>query len=180
MQSEQLIQNLLEQTQQSIHQAKGFKNMDKLKLIWRKDATSWNVLECLEHLNLYAEFYLPEIERQIKQSTTQPDTYFKSGILGNYFVKSIFPKERLNRMKTFKDKNPLNKNLDHSVIDSFITNQTRLLDLLHQAQKVSLNRVKIRTSIHRFIRLKLGDAFQFYVYHIFRHFQQIERILKRI
>ena len=127
-------------------------------------------------MNLYGNFYLPEIESKIKNSTTKSESEFKSGFLGNYFAKSMLPKDKLNKMKTFKDKNPLNANLDKSVIDKFIEQQVKLLDLLSQSRNVSLNKVKIQTSISSLIKLKLGDTFQFFINHIIRHLKQIERI----
>ena len=176
MQSENLIQTLLEQTRLIINQVEKLKTCDLQTLTWKENATSWSILECLEHLNLYGDFYLPEIESKIQKSTTQADPAFKSGLLGNYFAKSMLPKDNLNKMKTFKDKNPLNANLDKSVIDKFIDQQFKLLDLLNQSRKVSLNKVKIETSISSLIRLKLGDTFQFFINHIIRHMKQIDRI----
>ena len=121
-------------------------------------------------------FYLPQMENKIKNSTTKTDLEFNSGILGNYFAKSMLPNEKLNKMKTFKDKNPLNANLDKTVIDKFINQQIKLLDLLNQSRNVSLNKVKIQTSISSLIKLKLGDTFQFLINHIIRHLIQIDRI----
>ena len=170
MQSEKLIQMLLEQTRQIINQ------VEKLKTFDLKTLTSWSILECLEHLNLYGDFYLPQIETKITNSITTTDFEFKGGILGNYFIKSMLPKEKLNKMKTFKDKNPINANLEKTVIDKFINQQIQLLNLLNQARNVSLNKVKIQTSISSLIKLKLGDTFQFYINHIVRHLSQIDRI----
>lgn len=116
------------------------------------------------------------MENKIKNSTSATDIEFHSGFLGNYFAKSMLPKEKLNKMKTFKDKNPLNAKLDKSVIDRFINQQIKLLDLLNQSRNVSLNKVKIKTSISSFIKLRLGDTFQFFINHIIRHLKQIERI----
>ncbi len=176
MQSEKLIQTLLEQTRQIINQAEKLKSYDLNTLTWKENEISWSVLECLEHLNLYGDFYLPQMESKIKNSSTKTDIEFKSGILGSYFAKSMLPKEKLNKMKTFKDKNPLNSNLNKTVIDRFITQQIKLLDLLNQSRNVSLNKVKIQTSIPNLIKLKLGDTFQFFINHIIRHLNQIERI----
>lgn len=176
MQSENLIQSLLEQTRQIINQAEKLKFYDLQTLTWKENKISWSILECLEHLNLYGDFYLLQIENKIKNSSTNADTEFKSGILGNYFAKSMLPKEKLNKMKTFKDKNPLNANLDKTVIDKFINQQIKLLELLNQSRNLSLNKVKIQTSISSLIKLKLGDTFHFFVNHIIRHFAQIDRI----
>jgi hypothetical protein len=179
MQSEKLIQLLLEQTRQIINQVERLKTNDLQTLTWKENKTSWSVLECLEHMNLYGDFYLPQIESKIKNSTTKTDLEFKSGILGNYFAKSMLPKEKLNKMKTFKDKNPLNANLDKTVIDKFLNQQIKLLDLLNQSRNVSLNKVKIPISISSLIKLKLGDTFQFLINHILRHLKQIDRIILR-
>lgn len=177
MQTEELIQTLIDQTRQIINQVEKLKTHDLRTLTWKQNETSWSILECLEHLNLYSDFYLRQIESKINNSNTKADPEFKSGILGNYFAKSMLPKEKLNKMKTFKDKNPLNAKLDSTVIDKFIHQQIKLLDLLNQSRKVSLNQVKIETSISSLIKLKLGDTFQFFINHIIRHLAQIDRIL---
>lgn len=176
MQSEKLTQMLLEQSRQIINQAEKLQSYDLNTLTWKENEISWSILECLEHLNLYGDFYLSQIENEIKNSTIKTDIEFNSGILGNYFAKSMLPKEKLNKMKTFKDKNPLNAKLDKSVIDRFINQQIKLLDLLNQSRNVSLNKVKIKTSISSFIKLRLGDTFQFFINHIIRHLSQIDRI----
>lgn len=176
MQTEKLRQSLLEQVRQIINEVEKLKNYDLRTLTWRENETSWNMLECLEHLNLYGDFYLPQIESNIRESKTKADPEFKSGWLGNYFAKSMLPKEKLNKMKTFKDKNPLNAKLDKMVIDKFIDQQIKLLGLLNESRKVSLNKVKIPTSISNLIALKLGDTFQFFINHIIRHLHQVERI----
>ena len=176
MQSEQLIQTLLAQTKQITDQAAQLERLDLNVLTWKQNENSWSILECLEHLNLYGDFYLPEIDRKIKSTNTKSDLEFKSGILGNYFAKSMLPKEHLNKMKTFKDKNPLNAKLDITVINRFIQQQNQLITLLNQSRKVSLNKVRIEISISKLIKLKLGDTFQFFINHIIRHFKQIENI----
>lgn len=176
MQSEKLIQSLIEQTRLIINQAEKLKSYDLPTLTWRENPASWNILECLEHLNLYGDYYLPQIENQIKNSNTKSDLEFKSGFLGNYFAKTMLPKEKRNKMKTFKDKNPLNTELDKTVIEKFVNQQIKLLDLLNQSRQVSLNKVKIETSILSLLKFKLGDTFQFFINHIFRHLNQIDNI----
>jgi hypothetical protein len=123
---------------------------------------------------------LPEIENKINSTTTKNEKEFRSGLLGGYFAKSMLPKEKLNKMKTFKDKNPLHANLDKSVIERFLNQQIKLLELLNQSRKVSLNNVKIKTSISSLLQLKLGDTFQFYMNHIIRHLKQIEKVQSEV
>lgn len=174
--SEQLIQSLIEQTRQLLNQAEQLKTYDVSILTWKENATTWNILECIEHLNRYGDFYLPLIDKKIQQSDSRPDHNFNSGFLGNYFAQSMLPKNELNKMKTFKDKDPLNAHVNKTVIDKFIQQKILLLDLLHRSRKVSLNKIRIPTSISNLLRLKLGDTFLFFLNHEIRHFKQIERI----
>lgn len=176
MQSEKLIDELQAQTKAFLNQIEGLKQLDLSTLTWKANETSWSILECIEHLNRYGEFYLPLIEQKLKHSVSTSDALFKSGYLGNYFAKSMLPKENMKKMKTFKDKNPLNALLNKSIIDTCIEQQNSLLDLMNQSRKASLNSIKIETSISKLIRLKLGDTFRFIINHNLRHLKQMECI----
>jgi hypothetical protein len=88
MQSEKLIQSLLEQTIQIINHAEELKSYDLNTLTWKENEISWSILECLEHLNLYGDFYLPQIQSKLENSTTKADIEFRSGI----FRKLLFEK----------------------------------------------------------------------------------------
>lgn len=171
-----LVRSLIEQVQWVLNRAERLKNYDSDALEWRENAGSWNILECLEHLNLYGDFYLPQIEAKIENAKRGSDIEFNTGILGNYFAKSMLPKEKLNKMKTFKDKNPINAQLDKSVIERFVHQQIHMRGLLEASRKVSLNKIKIQTSISAMLRLKLGDTFRFLINHMIRHFEQIGRV----
>lgn len=146
-------------------------------LNFRTSTESWSTLECLEHLNRYGDFYIPEISRTISSAGKPSQLYFKPGILGNYFAKSMLPKEKLNTMKTLKAMNPIHSNLDKSVVDTFIKQQKKMLELLEEAQYIDLEKTKTSISISKLIKLKLGDTFRFVIYHNARHVEQIKRIL---
>jgi hypothetical protein len=174
-------QNLLQQSTEHVeHFITTANHLESLKideLNWKETNTSWSILECIEHLNLYGDFYIPAIEKALKKSNTTNDKQFRSGWLGNYFAKSMLPKEKLNKMKTFADKNPSNSQLDYSHIERFINQQKQLLVLFEQAKDMNLQ-VRLPITISKIIRLKLGDVILFNVYHTIRHMAQIERIKK--
>ena len=177
MQSQQLLQSLRTQTRELLQRAQQLHKLNPEVLRFRPAEKSWSVLECIEHLNRYGNYYLPEIRIALRQAKHPPETKFKTGLLGNYFAESMLPKEKRNAMKTFSSKNPLHAPLDESAIAIFLEQQTELLNLLEQATQVSLNRTKIKTSISPLLRLNLGDTFRFYINHMIRHFAQIDRIL---
>lgn len=180
MKSQVLIQLLIDQTKENISQIEAMQDEEIVFLNWRKNPNSWNILECVEHLNLYGEYYLPAIKVALQSVRSQRVMYFKSGIIGGYFAKSMLPKVKLNKMKTFKDKDPINRSLDREVLKRFLNQQTELLLLLNISKEVDLNKVKVPISICKFLKLKLGDVFLFFVNHNLRHMEQVRNIIGSI
>lgn len=144
----------------------------------RPSPTSWSALECFEHISLYSDFYNPSIEKAITQSNTKAVKGYKSGWLGEYFVNTMLPKGKLNKMNTFKDKNPIFTTLDGSAISRFIAHQEELKRLILSSKSINIGETRCPISIATWIRLKLGDVFRFLINHNIRHINQIKRIIE--
>jgi len=175
--TENLLNELINLTHEHLMFAESLLLKTDAELNKRLTNESWSVLECLEHLNLYGNFYLAEIKNRIETSTTKTTTEFKSGWLGNYFAQSMLPKEKLNKMKAFKSMNPIHSSLSKNTVTVFIDQQKQLLDLLNASRTVNLNKVKTSISITTLIKLKLGDTFRFLIYHNKRHVVQAQKVL---
>lgn len=175
-----LISELKNISQENIQFAKTLLDKEISELNFRNSEESWSVLECLEHLNRYGNFYVPEISKRISTSKFPPKTEFSSGILGDYFAKSMLPKQKLNKMKTFKSMNPIHSNLDKDVVKEFINQQNQLLGLLEQSNRINLEKTKTSISISKLVKLKLGDTLRFIIYHNLRHIEQAKNVLKTI
>lgn len=173
-----LLKDLYLIAENALITAQAYKNLSEQTLNYKPNPESWSILECLEHLNLYGDFYIPAIEKSILNSPTfHGPEMFNPGIFGNYFANLMKGKNgKIKKIKSPKDKNPANSNLNIGVIDRFIKQTESLKHLLKQAEKVSLNKAKTPISISNLIKLKLGDTFRFYVYHIERHIRQSEKI----
>lgn len=177
---EELITDLIERTRQNLNQAEELKYRKDNEIKYKPTPETWSVLECIEHLNLYGNFYLPEIDKKIKAAQKSDEVIFHSGLLGNYFAKMMLPREKLNKMKTFKNKNPNGSQLKKSTLFIFIDQQHRMLDLLQSARSVNLNKTKTSISISKWIKLKLGDTLRVVIYHNQRHLQQAKRVLNKL
>jgi hypothetical protein len=177
-QTQQLINELIAKTKETINAIERYKSLDIQTLNWRINEQSWSVLECIAHLNLYGDFYLVEIDKKLSSANLGSSNIVKGGFLGQYFAKSMLPKEKLNKMKTFKDKDPIHSQLSINELDKFIEQQHQLLVLLEKSRAYNLNKIRISISISKIIKLKLGDTFQFYINHQLRHLRQMERVLE--
>jgi len=61
--STELIEDLKETTNNLIETATAFQKLSIQDLNLRLTNESWSILECVEHINLYGEFYLKEFEK---------------------------------------------------------------------------------------------------------------------
>jgi len=176
--SESLLNELIELTEEHIKIVEELKLNTIEILNYRKVTSSWTILECIEHLNRYGDFYIPEIQSRIKKSEYKfRETSYKSNWFGNYFTKSVSYKEKLNKMKTFKSMNPILSDLNIHVLQKFIDQQYQIIDLLKESKQISLSKTKTAISISPLIKLKLGDTFRVLIYHNQRHLIQAKETL---
>lgn len=157
--------------------AEKFSNLPDDVLNRKPAPNAWSILECLEHLNLYSAFYLPEIEKHLRNNSGHPKSSFKSGLWGNYLVKMVIPKEGGKKMKTFKSMNPEGSTLNRDVLQVFMESQQDLANYIEMANAADLNKAGIAVTFTPLIKLKLGDALRFMAYHNQRHVQQALRNL---
>ncbi|TVZ55682.1 DinB family protein [Lutibacter sp. Hel_I_33_5] len=175
--SNQLLSELNALVSSHIEEAKLFLTVTDDKLQNKINPESWSVIECIEHLNLYAVFYNTEINKCLNNSTKVSEPNFKSGFLGNKFALDMLPKEGMKTMKTFKSKNPIHSKLDtKKVLTTFITYQEELLDLLEIAKDKNLTKNKTKITLP-LLTFRLGDTFRFVIYHNQRHIVQAKRVL---
>ena len=175
----QLIAELLSLTQKSITAVNRFKTLKISQLNFKSSAQQWSILECVEHLNLYGDFYLPEMQKQLLNTTYKGNNLiFKSGIIGNYFADLMKIKNgKIKKIKSPKNKNPVNSALTITTINRFLKQQELLKIILQQALATDICKIKTAISLSKFIKLRLGDTFRFYVYHVERHIIQAEKII---
>jgi hypothetical protein len=157
-----------------------FQNLNEAALLQIPENGGWSIAQCFEHLNSYGRYYLPQIKNALaKYPENSPGSTFKSTWLGGYFTKMMLP-TNTNKYKAFKDHIPA-INLDaHAVLAEFIEQQETLLSYLKQSRKADLDKIRIPISISKWIRLKLGDVFQFIIAHEERHLLQAKRVLSSV
>lgn len=180
MEANNLLDELVSITEDLSKQIIDLKDTSLEELNNRTDIHSWSALECIEHLNLYYKFYVPEISKRMAENKAiKSKTTFSPGWIGNYFANAMKVKDRkVNKMKTFRDKNPIGSKLNYETLDLFLEYQSQIIQLLNEAKQLNLNKVKTSITISKLIKLKLGDTFRFLIYHNERHVIQAMNTLK--
>lgn len=169
-----LLNELLQITRQNIEAVKSLQNLDDSKLNYKPSPEKWSILECLEHLNRYFDFYLPEIKKALDNPTDAKE-YFRSGLIGNMLVNMVIPKPDGKKMKTFTSMNPTGSILDRQVLSINMENLQIFVDYIQKASKSNLNKKNIPVTFSRFIKLNPGDILRFMAYHNQRHIAQAMR-----
>lgn len=179
-----LIQELQDITSNNIEVLeKKFSHLSEEQKSWRPSKDAWNILEVCGHLNEYARFYHTVfLDRIEKTKFKSPKETFTSSPLGRSAWRSMKLGRANNIKRKFKSPKHHNPSLVPELVSGndiveLIENQKEILDVLNQAQTVSLRKVKVPISISRIVRLRLGDALMFVIYHNQRHLQQLLNLI---
>ena len=168
----ELYKNLLVTQDQRV---KAWKGLSEDTLAWKPNSESWSILECLAHLNRYAEYYLPRLHAAANNYHGNGWNTFRSGWIGAYLVNSIKPGS--NPLKTPKKLNPNGTDLDIDELNTFLKHQAEYLDLEKKLETTNLNKRSIQVEVMPIIWMKAGDAFAFNVFHQERHILQAATVL---
>lgn len=178
--SEELLNELQEDVRKIKAAAQHISSSDPRKLVYQTHPEKWSVVQVLEHMNAYGRYYIPAIDRAIAIKSAEPSVWFTPGTFGNYFVKSMKPtnvfeiKNKMKTMKAYSFPNSLNV---EQVLQEFINQQDRLIQLMDISKSRDLNAIRIPITVSKMIKLKLGDVFRFLVAHEQRHMIQARNTL---
>lgn len=179
MTQSELLNELIQRSEQIQQEASQIQQLSDQKLIQRPNSKSWNALECFEHLNLYIELYNGFFQNALKKAKQRTvDNEIKRGYWGNRFIQWMQPTEQgIKKMNTFSSKNPINQPLDKGCIDRFLKGNQITIELLQQAQSKEIQKTSCQLAIP-ILKLKLSDAFHFLIAHNQRHMVQIKNAIQ--
>lgn len=164
-----------------------FSTLDKQHLNWKPKEDRWSIAQCVEHTNLFLEYYLLPIEKvvaeQLQKNLNSTPTY-KVSRYGKYAIKMVKItkqnklKIKLDSRKFFQPTTPpVSKEKFEEQLQYFINLQSRLLDLIEKSKQLPLGKTRIPFNFWGFYKMKLGDLLQILVYHTERHLIQAQRVL---
>jgi len=181
--ADDLIDKLQSDVKQLIAAAEHLQQADAVKLSYPPAEGSWSVAQCLEHLNAYNRYYLPQIVKATTVVSKDLNAWFTPGMFGDRFTRMMMPKnvfEITNKMKASKSYTPQRGLNVEAVFKEFFEHQNKLLLLLEVSRKRNMSSIRIPVSISKFLKLKLGDTFRFLIAHEQRHIIQARNGLKTL
>lgn len=180
MNTDELLDELIAMLLDSKVRVEQLREQNVEDLNWRPSAEKWTVLECLEHLNMYGDYYIPEIGTVIKKSRAQSGPKkFKHTWWGDYLVNALAPKSKqaVKPLNAMEKLNPKGMKLGAETVERFIKQHSQLIDLYEQARLVDIQHKCTGTTIP-LVRLRLVDSLRAQSYHSQRHVDQAFGVLE--
>jgi hypothetical protein len=145
---------------------------------WQPAPGSWSVAECIEHLNVTARLYLPNLDEGIADAIRRglyadgPFTYNWIGRLASGIMEPP-AKFKVKAPKTF---HPAPRRSRHDIMAAFRAYQVQYIDRLRQANGLDLARARVSSPAGRWLRIPLGSGFALMTAHERRHLWQAGRV----
>ena len=153
--------------------------------VWtqRNDDARWSVSECLAHLNLTSEAYIPRLRKAIEAARQLPPATgeYKRDFLGAMFGSMVGPLKKIGRFMLVRVRTtpafvPNGQQEKNVSIAEFRRLQGILADLVREADAKQIDQVRITSPFGEKIRYNCYSAFVMIPRHQMRHIEQAEEV----
>jgi hypothetical protein len=149
----------------------------------RPNASSWSAAECLSHLSISSELFLPVLQKAIddarKRGLKEPKRPPKMDVIGRVLRWFLEPPIR-QRVKTSAPFVPRSVRAKAEAFGEFASLQSKVTELLNAARGIDLSRVKVVSPFDKRVRYNLYSAFRILVAHERRHLWQAEQAVSAL
>lgn len=172
------VAELAEMSATVLRFGESLKKSSAQQLNQRPSEKSWSALECLEHLNRYADHYLPLLNAKVEAASPRGKEDYKPGLLGKPFALAMHPARRKKKISSPGNMNPLGSSLDaNAVVNQFVSNMESYKRLSTRIEGVELRGSKIPVSAFPIVKLQLGDMLHTLIWHNVRHSLQAQEAM---
>lgn len=147
------------------------------QLNWKPRPESWSVGQCLEHLCLATEAYMPPIARALAHRPRSPVEEIRPGWFGRWFIRTyIAPSPHSRTAPAPRAIRPGLGVVEPSVLDRFLAANRDARALIERAAPHDVNRIRFANPFISVIRFTVGTGFEIIAKHEDRHLLQAERV----
>ncbi len=145
----------------------------------RPKASSWSAAECLAHLSISTEMFLPVLRTSIDQARKKKRKGTATmDIVGRVLAWFLEPPIR-KKVRTAAPFVPKSTRAKAEAFGEFVSLQEKLIDLLREARDTDL-RAKIVSPFNKRVRYNLLSAFRIVAAHERRHLWQAEQVIAEL
>ena len=150
--------------------------LSREQLNWKPTEGSWSVGQCLDHLLVANDVYLPPIAEALENRRTAPVESITPGWFGGWFIRNyIEPSPSGGKARAPQKIAPASQ-VDPSVLERFLQSNDVARNLVRQAGPYDVNRIRFRNPFVPVLRFTIGTGLEIVWRHQRRHLLQAERI----
>ena len=146
------------------------------RLNWQPMAGSWSVGQCLEHLCIMNETYMPAISAALEAKPNSPVEQITPGWFGGWFLRNFVEPSPNGRRASAPSKIRPGAKVDLSVIDRFLADNKSCRELIVRARAKDVNRIRFWNPFVPGLRFTVGTGLEIIVSHEQRHLLQAEQV----
>src|SRR5215472_3981665 len=148
----------------------------KEQLNWQSAPGSWSVGQCLEHLCIMNEVYLPPISAALKEKHDSPVEQITPGWFGAWFIRNFAEPMSGSRRVRAPAKIRPGSHVEVSVLDRFLSGNQSCRDIIARACSKNVNRIRFWNPFIPGLRFTVGTGLEIIVRHQRRHLLQAQRV----
>lgn len=143
----------------------------------RPNASSWSAAECLSHLSISTEMFLPVLQKALddaRKRGVNTKRQPKMDVMGRVLRWFLEPPIR-QRVKTRAPFVPRSVRAKAEAFGEFAALQSKLAEQIIAARDIDLNKIKIVSPFDKRVRYNIYSAFRIVIAHQRRHLWQAEQ-----
>jgi hypothetical protein len=151
------------------------------ELNWKPAPDAWSIGQCLHHLYVTNEQYLPPMAKALDGRPAHPVQEITPGWFARFFIRNyIAPSPSPGTPVKSRARAPRQiapaTNVDASVLDQLLRTNETARDLFRRAAAFDVNRIRFQNPFVPLLRFTVGSGVEILWKHQRRHLQQAERV----
>lgn len=146
------------------------------QLNWRRQPHEWSVGQCLDHLRVANEVYLPPIEAALAGRPRRVVGEITPGWFGQWFIRSYIDPSPVSKRAAAPRKIVPKSDVAADILEQFLRSNAQARDVVRRARDVDVNRVRFKNPLVPIIYFTVGTGLEIVSRHQRRHLLQAERI----
>lgn len=152
------------------------KGLSPEQLNWRSRPDAWSVGQCLEHLRITNEVYLPAISIALEGRQRSAVREITLGRFSHWFIRNyVAPNPGGARARAFKKIEPA-KQVDPASLEAFLRGNQIVRELVARASAYDVNRIRFKNPFIPILRFTVGTGLEIVTQHQSRHLLQSEGV----
>jgi hypothetical protein len=152
------------------------KGLSVEQMNWQPRPGAWSIAQCIDHLNLANEAYLPAISAALDGHAPVKVEEIRLGWPSRWFIRNfIAPNPDGTRARAPKKIAPA-RDIGTGVVEALLRSNHAVEQMVRRASILDVNGIRFKNPFVPFLRFTVGTGLEIVVKHESRHLLQAERV----